>query len=97
MTEENTNIEIKQESIEPSLERRSTSDPPSQPSPSSSRSSKSSLPPSYIPSEFLRTPSGSSVIDTESITDDSGRTYHGYKEGKYTLPNDAVSLISGVK
>jgi hypothetical protein len=40
---------------------------------------------------FDRTPSGSSIIDTHSVSDDSGRTFHGYKEGKYFLPNDAVS------
>lgn len=33
---------------------------------------------------------GSSILDANSVTDESGRTFHGYKEGKYFLPNDAV-------
>lgn len=37
-----------------------------------------------------RVPTGSSVIDNESVSDDSGRTFHRYKEGKYFLPNDAA-------
>lgn len=37
-----------------------------------------------------RTPDGMSVIDPDSILDESGRLYHGYKDGKYLLPNDAV-------
>lgn len=36
-----------------------------------------------------RVPTGSSVIDRSAVADESGRTYHGYKEGKYFLPNDA--------
>ncbi|KAH8649278.1 S-adenosyl-L-methionine-dependent methyltransferase [Xylariales sp. PMI_506] len=43
-----------------------------------------------IPEELIRVPTGSSVIDTESVVGDFGRTYHGYKEGKYLLPNDAA-------
>ncbi|KAH8646145.1 S-adenosyl-L-methionine-dependent methyltransferase [Xylariales sp. PMI_506] len=35
-------------------------------------------------------PTGESVIDTQSVVGDLGRTYHGYKEGKYFLPNDAA-------
>jgi hypothetical protein len=38
-----------------------------------------------------RIPSGASVIDVHSVYDDSGRSFHGYKQGKYFLPNDAVS------
>ncbi|KAH6655834.1 S-adenosyl-L-methionine-dependent methyltransferase [Truncatella angustata] len=37
-----------------------------------------------------RTPDGASVIDPDSILDESGRLYHGYKDGKYLLPNDAA-------
>lgn len=40
-----------------------------------------------------RKSAGCSVIDTNSKLDDSGRTFHGYKEGKYFLPNDAVSRV----
>jgi hypothetical protein len=40
-----------------------------------------------------RVPSGGSVIDTNAVFDDSGRSFHGYKEGKYFLPNDAVMLL----
>lgn len=40
-----------------------------------------------------RTLSGSSVIEPDSVLDDSGRLYHGYKDGKYYLPNDAVSSL----
>jgi hypothetical protein len=38
-----------------------------------------------------RAPGGTSVVDPESVLGDSGRLYHGFKEGKYFLPNDAVS------
>jgi hypothetical protein len=38
-----------------------------------------------------RAPSGYSVIDVNSVYDDSGRSFHGYKQGKYFLPNDAVT------
>lgn len=38
-----------------------------------------------------RTPVGTSVVDPDSVLGESGRLYHGYKEGKYFLPNDAVS------
>jgi hypothetical protein len=37
-----------------------------------------------------RISSGSSILDTSSVMDESGRSFHGYKEGKYFLPNDAV-------
>lgn len=37
-----------------------------------------------------RTPGGTSVVEPNSVLDESGRLYHGYKEGKYLLPNDAV-------
>jgi hypothetical protein len=31
-----------------------------------------------------------SVIAPGSVTDSNGRTYQGYREGKYFLPNDPV-------
>jgi hypothetical protein len=45
----------------------------------------------WIPEEFTRQPSGSSVVEPDSVIGESGRLYHGYKEGKYFMPNDAVS------
>jgi hypothetical protein len=41
-----------------------------------------------------RSPTGSSVLDADSVYDDSGRFFHGYKEGKYFLPNDGVSQVN---
>ncbi|KAH8647694.1 S-adenosyl-L-methionine-dependent methyltransferase [Xylariales sp. PMI_506] len=35
-------------------------------------------------------PSIASVVEPDSIVGESGRLYHGYKEGKYFLPNDAA-------
>lgn len=35
---------------------------------------------------------GSSVVEPNSILGESGRLYHGYEDGKYYLPNDAVSF-----
>lgn len=40
-----------------------------------------------------RTPGGTSVVEPDSVLGESGRLYHGYKEGKYFIPNDAVSLF----
>lgn len=40
--------------------------------------------------EFTRTNSGASVNEPDSVAWENGRTYHGYKEGKYYLHNDAV-------
>ncbi|KAH8669030.1 S-adenosyl-L-methionine-dependent methyltransferase [Xylariales sp. PMI_506] len=37
-----------------------------------------------------RTPSGGSVVDPDSVIGESLRLYHGYKDGKYYLPNDAA-------
>ncbi|KAH8660555.1 hypothetical protein BX600DRAFT_438768 [Xylariales sp. PMI_506] len=37
-----------------------------------------------------RTPAGTSVVEPDSIIGESGRLYHGYKEGSYYLPNDAA-------
>lgn len=36
------------------------------------------------------TPTGCSVTDSNVVVGEAGRTYHGYKEGAYDLPNDAV-------
>lgn len=36
---------------------------------------------------------GDSVYDPDSDLGASGRFYHGYKDGKYFLPNDAVGLL----
>lgn len=46
-----------------------------------------------IPPELIRVPTGGSVIDEQSVVGDFGRTYQAYKEGRYFLPNDAVSII----
>ncbi|KAI1867843.1 uncharacterized protein JN550_006650 [Neoarthrinium moseri] len=35
-----------------------------------------------------RKSTGTSVIDISSVYDDSGRSFHGYKSGKYFFPND---------
>jgi hypothetical protein len=44
-----------------------------------------------LPEEVLKhVPTGSSVVEPDSYMDESGRTYHGYKQGKYFLPNDPV-------
>jgi hypothetical protein len=37
-----------------------------------------------------RHPIGSSIIDASSVGDEPGRTFHGYREGKCFLPNDAA-------
>lgn len=43
-----------------------------------------------------RVPTGETVPDPDSVyDDDSGRSFHGYKFGKYYLPNDGVSLPAG--
>jgi hypothetical protein len=44
------------------------------------------------PEHNKRVPTGESVIDTAAVFDDSGRSFHGYKEGKYFLPNDGVLI-----
>ncbi|ETS85393.1 hypothetical protein PFICI_03418 [Pestalotiopsis fici W106-1] len=43
-----------------------------------------------IPEELLRVPDGSSIAEADAVLAENGRTYHGYKEGKYFLPNDAA-------
>ncbi|KAI1847900.1 hypothetical protein JX265_001906 [Neoarthrinium moseri] len=37
-----------------------------------------------------RTPGASSIVEPDSVLGDSGRLYHGYREGKYFLPNDSA-------
>lgn len=51
------------------------------------------------PSEFVPTDSGlyrekshMSVTEPDSVLGESGRWYHGYKEGRYFLPNDPVGI-----
>ncbi|ORY68863.1 S-adenosyl-L-methionine-dependent methyltransferase [Pseudomassariella vexata] len=45
----------------------------------------------YIPTELIhRVPSDASVVEPDSVLGDSGRLYHGYKDGKYFLPNDGL-------
>ncbi|KAH8658457.1 S-adenosyl-L-methionine-dependent methyltransferase [Xylariales sp. PMI_506] len=43
-----------------------------------------------INSSLGRTPEGGSVVDPDSVLGESGRLYHGHKDGKYFLPNDAA-------
>ncbi|KAK7911933.1 hypothetical protein PG985_014414 [Apiospora marii] len=43
-----------------------------------------------MPAEVPREPTGSTIVEPDSVFDDSGRSFHGYKEGKYFLPNDAA-------
>lgn len=49
---------------------------------------------SWIPEDFLRQPTGSTIAEPESVLGRSGRTYHGFKEGKYFMPNDGVSCTA---
>ncbi|KAK8134228.1 hypothetical protein PG984_006240 [Apiospora sp. TS-2023a] len=42
----------------------------------------------WLPSEIHREPTGTSVIEPGSVRDENGRTYSGYREGQYMLPND---------
>ncbi|KAH8681676.1 S-adenosyl-L-methionine-dependent methyltransferase [Xylariales sp. PMI_506] len=37
-----------------------------------------------------RTPTDDSVVDPDSVIGESLRLYHGYKDGKYLVPNDAA-------
>lgn len=45
------------------------------------------FPPPHDPEH---TSTGCSVTDSNVVVGEAGRTYHGYKEGAYDLPNDAV-------
>lgn len=45
----------------------------------------------YVPKgDESSKPSGQSVYDADSVVGESGNLYHGYKQGRYLLPNDAV-------
>jgi len=44
----------------------------------------------FIDEGLLRMPTGSTIPDPTSVLGESGRTYHGYKEGSYLMPNDAA-------
>ncbi|KAK6066462.1 methyltransferase domain-containing protein [Seiridium cupressi] len=37
-----------------------------------------------------RVPTNDTIADPVYVTSETGRTYHGYKEGKYFIPNDGV-------
>ncbi|KAK7921647.1 Secondary metabolism regulator LAE1 [Apiospora marii] len=53
--------------------------------------SESGIPPeAWVPAEIYRETSGASVVEPNSVVETNGRSYHGYKEGKYYLPNDAA-------
>ncbi|KAH8674138.1 S-adenosyl-L-methionine-dependent methyltransferase [Xylariales sp. PMI_506] len=43
-----------------------------------------------INKELGRVSEGNSVIEPDSVLGESGRLYHGYKDGSYFLPNDAA-------
>lgn len=45
-----------------------------------------------IPKELIRVRTGGSILETDSVIGQFGRSYHGYKEGKYLLPNDFVRI-----
>lgn len=47
-----------------------------------------------IPEELRRIHDGSSVSEADAVLAENGRTYHGYKEGRYFLPNDPVCRIA---
>ncbi|KAK8016794.1 S-adenosyl-L-methionine-dependent methyltransferase, partial [Apiospora rasikravindrae] len=46
--------------------------------------------PVFVDEELVRVPTGASIVEPESVIGESGRSYHGYKEGRYLLPNDAA-------
>ncbi|KAK6821798.1 hypothetical protein PG987_014623 [Apiospora arundinis] len=53
--------------------------------------SQTGIPPSqWMPAEVYREHSNASIYEPQSVVGESGRLYHGYKEGKYLLPNDAA-------
>ncbi|KAK8015429.1 hypothetical protein PG990_008725 [Apiospora arundinis] len=53
--------------------------------------SRTGIPPAqWVPAEIYREHSNSSIYEPHSVVGESGRMYHGYKEGKYLLPNDAA-------
>ncbi|KAK7963406.1 S-adenosyl-L-methionine-dependent methyltransferase [Apiospora saccharicola] len=44
--------------------------------------------PAFVDEELMREPTGSSIYEPDHVVGESGRRYHGYKEGSYLLPND---------
>ncbi|KAK7936093.1 hypothetical protein PG985_001588 [Apiospora marii] len=44
--------------------------------------------PTFADEELIREPTGSSIYEPDHVVGESGRRYHGYKEGSYLLPND---------
>ncbi|KAK8133547.1 hypothetical protein PG984_005559 [Apiospora sp. TS-2023a] len=58
-------------------------------SPAAMPSTQSGIPSeAWVPAEIYRETSGSSVVEPNSVLETNGRSYHGYKDGKYYLPND---------
>ncbi|KAK8106595.1 S-adenosyl-L-methionine-dependent methyltransferase [Apiospora kogelbergensis] len=49
--------------------------------------------PTFADEELLREPTGSSIYEPDHVVGESGRQYHGYKEGSYLLPNDEGSAF----
>ncbi|KAI4597726.1 hypothetical protein KJ359_004001 [Pestalotiopsis sp. 9143b] len=47
-----------------------------------------------IPEELRRIPDGSSVSEADAVLAENGRTYHGYKEGRYFLSNDPMFVMA---
>lgn len=46
-----------------------------------------------MPEELIRIPSGASVQTHDFILEATGRSYQSFREGRYFLPNDPVSLF----
>ncbi|KAK8094898.1 hypothetical protein PG997_001583 [Apiospora hydei] len=42
----------------------------------------------WLPGDVYRVPTGTSIVEPESVQGENGRLYNGYREGKYFLPND---------
>lgn len=61
-----------------------------QPSSFTSDSAFATVANDMINKKLGRKPGGTSVVEPDSVLGESGRLYHGYKEGSYFLPNDAV-------
>lgn len=45
-----------------------------------------------MPVKVPRESTGPTIVEPDSVFDDSGRFFHGYKKGKHVLPNVVVSL-----
>ncbi|KAK8064251.1 hypothetical protein PG996_008903 [Apiospora saccharicola] len=52
--------------------------------------------PAFVDEELMRESTGSSIYEPDHVVGESGRRYHGYKEGSYLLPNDEVRHTSPV-